>query len=119
MTIVTRDLAVEVVEDGVARRLTRTLLAESVLAAVGGGAELRGEGVPAGGAVGQMLAKRSAADHDVQWVDPASAPPPRSLGAFRHGSVPGALRPSGYTTVMWVGSVPPANAQSGDLWFVG
>lgn len=29
-----------------------------------------GEGVPAGGAAGQVLAKKTAADYDTQWIDP-------------------------------------------------
>jgi hypothetical protein len=41
-----------------------------------GAAGADGDGVPAGGATNQVLAKRSDADNDTEWVDPPESLPP-------------------------------------------
>lgn len=33
-----------------------------------------------------------------------------------HGSTAGTARPTGATTVLWIGSVEPSNANNNDLW---
>ena len=38
-----------------------------------GGGSSSGHGIPAGGAAGQVLAKKSAANYDTQWVDASGA----------------------------------------------
>jgi hypothetical protein len=54
-----------------------------------------GPGVPVGGAVGQVLAKKTATDFDTQWITPATG---------------------GTTTVSpWAGG-PPASPATGDVW---
>lgn len=40
------------------------------------------------------------------------------VGTINHGSTAGAARPEGYAVVIWVGSVTPTNAESGDLRIV-
>lgn len=37
-------------------------------------------------------------------------------GFVNHGSTAGTVRPSGYTSVEWLGSVEPTNAIDGDTW---
>lgn len=39
-----------------------------------------------------------------------------SKGYVNHGAVAGTVRPSGYPSVEWVGSVEPTNAIDGDTW---
>lgn len=43
------------------------------LVAGSGGGSSSGHGIPAGGAAGQVLAKKSAANYDTQWVDASGA----------------------------------------------
>ncbi len=43
------------------------------LVAGSGGGSSSGHGLPAGGAAGQVLAKKSAANYDTQWVDASGA----------------------------------------------
>jgi hypothetical protein len=40
------------------------------------------------------------------------------VGTINHGSTADAARPEGYAVVIWVGSVTPTNAESGDLRIV-
>jgi hypothetical protein len=117
MTITADGATVEVAEAGGRVPLTRERLAADVLAAAGGKTALKGPGVPTGGAAGKVLAKRSAADHDMAWVDPpvlAAAP----IGCVRHGSTGSTPRPGGFAIVLWIGLVQPNLAQAGDLWVV-
>jgi len=37
-------------------------------------------------------------------------------GHIEHGSTAATSRPSGFTSVEWVGSVEPTNALNGDTW---
>lgn len=37
-------------------------------------------------------------------------------GYVSHGSDASVARPSGYTSVEWIGSVEPTNAVNGDTW---
>jgi hypothetical protein len=39
-----------------------------------------------------------------------------ALGVIAHGAVAGTARPSGYTVVVWVGSVDPTLKVRGDIW---
>ncbi len=39
-----------------------------------------------------------------------------SKGYVNHGATAGMARPSGYTSIEWVGSVEPTNAANGDTW---
>lgn len=41
-----------------------------LVAGGGGGGSASGHGIPAGGAAGQVLAKRTDADQDAHWIDP-------------------------------------------------
>ncbi len=43
------------------------------LVAGSGSGSSSGHGIPAGGAAGQVLAKKSAANYDTQWVDASGA----------------------------------------------
>lgn len=117
MAIVTRGVTVEVVEAGVEVPLTRERLATDVLAAAGGADALRGRGVPAGGASGWVLAKRSTADFDAAWVEQPLLP--HAVGCVKHGHASGTARPSGYAVVVWVGTAAPSAAENGDIWIVG
>lgn len=117
MAIITRGVTVEVVEDGVEVPLTRERLAEDVLAAAGGVEALRGRGVPTGGTTAMVLAKRSAADFDAEWIVQPLLP--HAVGCVKHGASTTASRPSGYAMVLWVGTAEPANGLDGDIWVVG
>lgn len=92
-----------------------------------------GPGVPAGGSIGQVLAKSSENDYDTAWVDQASggggpitiADLPAGSVAFAHYNEATSAwpsRPTARTDVMvhWIGSNelnPPAEALSGvDIW---
>lgn len=44
-----------------------------LVAGGGGGGSASGHGIPAGGAAGQVLAKKSAANYDTQWVEASGA----------------------------------------------
>jgi len=114
MAITTRGVPVEVVEDDVPVPLTRERLAADVLAAAGGVAALRGPGLPSGGAPGAVLLKNSGADYDVGWW--SGLPASYYVGWARHGSSASVERPPGYGLVIWIGEVPPANAERGDVW---
>ena len=37
-------------------------------------------------------------------------------GHVAHGATAGTSRPTGFTSVEWVGSVEPTNAENGDTW---
>lgn len=37
-------------------------------------------------------------------------------GYVNHGAVAGTARPTGFTSIEWVGSVTPTNAIDGDTW---
>lgn len=117
MAIITRGVTVEVVEGGVEVPLTRERLAQDVLAAAGGVTALRGRGVPAGGATEMVLAKRSAADFDADWIVQPLLP--YAVGCVKHAASTTASRPSGYALVIWIGSVAPVNGVDGDVWIVG
>jgi hypothetical protein len=58
-------------------------------------------------------------DGDI-WVNPSLVAPPHehafAMGFVNHGSDPNVLRPLGYASVTWKGSVAPANATEDDLW---
>jgi hypothetical protein len=40
-----------------------------------------------------------------------------TMGVVVHGAVAGTARPTGYTSVTWIGSVDPTNAINGDIWY--
>lgn len=40
----------------------------------------------------------------------------QAQGYIAHGSNAGAVRPVGFASVTWVGSVEPTNAIDGDIW---
>lgn len=80
-------------------------------------------GIPPAGETGQVLAKRSTADFDVEWVDsatPTSAPvapgdvPRTVMYAVGSGSVRPSLDPD--VLVFWIADNPPQYALLGDVW---
>jgi hypothetical protein len=129
MALYTRGVPVRVIESGVETTLTKAMLAADVLDQVGGAEAVRGPagapgpqgdpgspgaagpGVPAGGATGQLLAKSGSADYATGWVTPTAA-----VGSVVHDDDDMVPRPRGYSQVLWIGSVPPANGAAGDLW---
>ena len=56
----------------------------------------QGAGVPAGGSTGQLLRKRSAADHDSEWATTPAADP-----LFIQGSAPSAQQLAGASRYQW------------------
>ena len=56
----------------------------------------QGAGVPAGGSAGQTLRKRSAADHDSEWVTTPAADP-----LFIQASPPSAEQLAGASRYQW------------------
>jgi len=56
----------------------------------------QGVGVPAGGSTGQLLRKRSAADHDSEWVTPPATDP-----LFIQASPPSAEQLAGASRYQW------------------
>jgi hypothetical protein len=68
-----------------------------------------GVGVPINGLTNQVLSKASNTNYDTEWVD-------IPIGYVKHDNNSSTARPSGYTSVMWVGSVEPNNAIDGDIW---
>lgn len=82
-----------------------------------------GEGVPPGGAAGQVLAKKTAADYDTQWIDPPEGGGGTS-GVSSFNGRSGAVQPaSGDYTAAMVGARPsdwmPTAAEVGarpDTW---
>jgi hypothetical protein len=56
----------------------------------------QGACVPAGGSTGQLLRKRSAADHDSEW-----APPPAADPLFIQASPPSAQQLAGASRYQW------------------
>jgi hypothetical protein len=56
----------------------------------------QGVGVPAGGSAGQILRKRSAADHDSEWAMPPAADP-----VFIQASPPTAEQLGGASRYQW------------------
>jgi hypothetical protein len=39
-----------------------------------------------------------------------------TMGVVIHGSNASTFRPTSYTSVLWIGSVEPTNANNNDLW---
>jgi hypothetical protein len=58
-----------------------------------------GRGVNIGGKAGQILAKKSDADHDMQWIDPPSGQPEYKLESFYENDVYGNINPCGVVTL--------------------
>ena len=56
----------------------------------------QGAGVPAGGSTGQLLRKRSAADHDSEWATTPAADP-----LFIQGSAPTQQQLAGASRYQW------------------
>jgi hypothetical protein len=45
-----------------------------------------------------------------------AAYPAHILAVITHGTVAGTARPSGYKSVMWIGSEEPTNSTNNDVW---
>lgn len=60
---------------------------------------LTGRGVNIGGTTGQVLAKTSDADHDMEWIDLPSGLPEYALESFSENGVHGWLNPFGVVTL--------------------
>lgn len=95
-----------------------------------------GQGLPTGGTTGQVPAKSSDTDYDVEWVDPlkvgtgdtdamAGNKTAADLGGVakasgittvRHGTTAATARPAGADVVWWIGTVEPTNAVAHDVW---
>jgi hypothetical protein len=39
-----------------------------------------------------------------------------SAGVVIHSATAGTARPTGYATIIWIGSVEPTNAENNDIW---
>lgn len=101
---------------------------DRILREVGSGAgSPEGASVPAGGAAGQILAKRSSSDYDTEWIDAPSsggATEPSTGGVTSFKGRTGAVTPqSGDYTAAQVGAVPTSRkvngqALSGDITLI-
>lgn len=67
--------------------------------------------IPVGGTTGQVLTKLSNTDFNIDWVSLLPA-----VGYANHGADNTVVRPTGYSAIIWVGSVEPSNAIAGDIY---
>lgn len=73
----------------------------------------------AGVSTGDLIQKQASGWGIVSFPDAqavGAAPETYALGRVDHGSVASTVRPTGYYSIQWVGSVEPTNATSLDTW---